>query len=233
MSISDHPPKTVQGALIQLFPEQGLVGIGNMIPIIVQFDLNPETLTREYTPWKAETERGAPVPGAGVQPFTVPEKFSQFKIELDPIAAKASLIPTNMLTVEARLSALRKMISPSKGLVEDLLISVKDLVGQGDEHYDPPEIAPIFLWLGVRIILPVQIESLTITEHQHDVLYFPTRATVTMDLTVMTPDRFRCSDSIFADIAIAAYNYTKAQQDLTAIASTLDISPLWRLVAPA
>jgi hypothetical protein len=72
----------------------------------------------------------------------------------------------------------------------------------------------------------------SVVEHQHDVLYYPIRATVTMDLKVMTPDQFRCSNSTVAEIAIAAYEYTRAQRDLAAIVSTADLSPLWRLVAP-
>ena len=231
MSYSEPPVQTVQGALIQLFPGKGLAGIANAYPNIVQFDVNPDTLTRSYTPWQPETQAGAPAPGAAVQPVSVPEKFTGLSIILDPMAKTTSLIPANFLSVEARLSALRKMFQPAKGLVGDLLQTVGDLVG-ADMDYEPPEISPVILWLGTRIVLPVQMTKFDITEHQHDRMYYPTRATVSLDLQVQTPDKFRCMDSPVADIAVAAYNYTKAQQDLSAIASAADLSPLWRLVVP-
>ena len=231
MSFSDEPNKTIQGALVQLYPGNGLIGIANAIPNIVQFDINPNTLTRNYTTWKPETQTGAPSPGANVQPITVPESFKGFKIELDPYAAKTSLIPIHFATVEARISALRKMIRPSEGLIGDLVQSVADLVG-AETDYNPPEIAPIILWLGNRIVLPVQIDKFDVVEHQHDQLYYPVRASVTLDMTVITPDKFRCTDSPLAQIAIATYEYTKSLENLSAIASAADLSPLWRLVVP-
>lgn len=231
MSLTEQPEKTVQGALIQLFPGSGITGIANAIPNIVQFDINPNELVRTFTPWKVDTENNVPAPGAGVQPITVPEKFTDLKVILDPYAAKNSAIPINVLTVEARLAALRKMIEPSKGLLGDLVSSFSDLANI-EQDYTPPEIAPVILWLGTRIILPVQIESFVATEHQHDLLYYPMRATVSLSLNVMTPDQFRCANSVVAEIAIAAYEYTRLQQDLSAIVSAADISPLWRLIAP-
>lgn len=232
MSFSEAPVKSVRGALIQLNPGTGMAGIMNNIPNVVQFDINPETLTRSFTPWKAEAEGSAPSPGGPTQPIAVPQKFTGFEIKIDPYAAKNSLIPPNSFSVEARLAALRKMIEPTKGLIGDLLQSVSDLANTGPSDYTPPRIAPVILWLGARIILPVQIESFTITEHQHDALYYPIRATVALELKVLTPDYFRCADSDAAEIAIAAYEYTRVQGDLLAIANLADISPLWRLVAP-
>lgn len=233
MSVTSPPMKSVKGALIQIYPpKSGVVGIMNAMPNVVQFDINPETLTRSFTPWRAETEEGAPSPGAPVQPIEVPQKFTGFEITIDPYAAKESLIPPNSFSVEARLAALRKMMEPTKGLVGDLLQSVTDLGNTGVSDYKPPEIAPVILWLGARIILPVQIESFTITEHQHDALYYPIRATVAMDLKVLTPDHFRCADSVVAEIAIAAYEYTRLHSDALAIANIADLSPLWRLIVP-
>nr|DAI67546.1 MAG TPA: hypothetical protein [Caudoviricetes sp.] len=232
MSFSDPPIKSVKGAMIQLHPKSGMAGIMNNIPNVVQFDINPETLTRSFTPWKAEAEEGAPSPGAPVQPIEVPQKFTGFEIRIDPYAARNSLIPPNSFSVEARLAALRKMIEPSKGLAGDLLQSVADLANAGSSDYAPPEIAPVILWLGARIILPVQIESFTITESQHDALYYPIRASVAMDMKVLTPDYFRCSDSDAGEIAVAAYEYTRAQSDLLAVTNPADLSPLWRLIVP-
>lgn len=232
MSFADPPIKSVKGALIQFNPGTGMAGIMNNIPNVVQFDINPETLTRTFTPWKPEADGAAPSPGGPTQPITVPQKFSNFEIRIDPYAANSSLIPPNSFSVEARLAALRKMIEPTKGLIGDLLQSVSDLTNSGPSDYTPPRIAPVILWLGARIILPVQIETFTITEHQHDALYYPIRATVALELKVLTPDYFRCADSTVAEIAIAAYEYTRVQGDLLAIANLADISPLWRLIAP-
>ena len=232
MSLTEEPPKTVQGALIQLDPGKGIAGVQVPIPNIVQFDINPEDITRNFTPWKPETEQGAPAPGAGVQPITVPESIKGLKLILDPFAASTSLIPPNILTVEARLNALRKMIEPTEGIVGDLLTSVKDLVSLKDRDYERPEIAPVILWLGPRIILLVEFEAFDIVEHQHNALYYPIRATVTLNLKVITPDRFHCAKSVNAEIAIATYEYTRAQANLTSIANTIDPTPIWRLIVP-
>ena len=190
------------------------------------------TLDSSLQVWKAEADEGVPSPGGAIQPIEVPQKITGMEIKVDPHAAKGSLIPPNSFSVEARLAAMRKMIEPTKGLIGDLPQSVSDLASTGTADYDPPEIAPVILWLGARIILPVQVESFTITEQQHDALYYPIRASVTMDLKVLTPDHFRCSDSDAAEIAIAAYEYTHAQSDLLATLNLADLSPLWRLLAP-
>src|SRR5215469_4483992 len=144
-------PKIAKGALVQLLPD--IVGV---IPNIIVFQYNPETISRTLTPWDPsavdQTQRGSQAPT--VQPFEVQESFGTFRIELD---ATDDLEDGNALAqatgVETRLAALRKLTQASQGLLGDLIESAKSLVGAGEDEARRPTIAPILLVLGPRVIL--------------------------------------------------------------------------------
>jgi hypothetical protein len=75
----------------------------------------------------------------------------------------------------------------------------------------------LFVW-GPGRILPVRVTSFSVEETLYSPTLFPTQATVTLGLEVLTPDVFKCQSDITADLAIAAYNFTKLQEDALAVA---------------
>jgi len=223
-------PKIAKGALVQLLPD--IVGV---IPNIIVFQYNPETISRTLTPWDPsavdQTQRGSQAPT--VQPFEVQESFGTFRIELD---ATDDLEDGNALAqatgVETRLAALRKLTQASQGLLGDLIESAKSLVGAGEDEARRPTIAPILLVLGPRVILPVRVKTFQVEETLHSPAYYPLHATVTMGLEVLTPDAFRCQQDITGKIAVAAYNFTRLQEDANALLNTANNVDAIRALLP-
>jgi hypothetical protein len=94
----------------------------------------------------------------------------------DPVAGLFGIAPT--------LSTLELMTYPKGGGV---LKEVIGLLGTRKGHqFRPPENPPmvLFLW-GTQRVLPVNIDSMTITETAFDRLLNPIRATVAVSLTVI------------------------------------------------
>ena len=208
-------PKIAKGALVQLLPD--IIGV---IPNIIVFQYNPETITRTLTPWDPfavdQTQRGSQAPT--VQPFEVQETFANFKIELDATDdLEDGKDIAGATGIETRLAALRKLTQASQGLIGDLIESAKSLVGAGEDEARRPTVAPILLVLGPRIILPVRAKSFSVEETLFSPSYYPLHATVTMELEVLTPDVFRCSQDVTGKIAVAAYNFTRLQEDAAAL----------------
>jgi hypothetical protein len=208
-------PKIVKGALVQLL--QDIIGV---IPNIIVFQYNPTTLTRQLTPWDPlavdQTQRGSQAPT--VQPFDVQETFSNFKIELDATDdLEDGKVLAEATGIETRLAALRKLTQASQGLLGDLIESAKSLVGAAEDEASRPTVAPILLVLGPRLILPVRVKTFSVEETLFSPAYYPLHATVTMELEVLTPDVFRCREDIAGKIAIAAYEFTRLQEDANAL----------------
>jgi hypothetical protein len=208
-------PRIAKGAFVQLLSD--VIGI---IPNIVVFQYNPETISRTLTPWNPfavdQAQRGSQAPT--VQPFDVPESFGSLVIELDATDDLEDGNPIATLTgIETRLAALRKLTQASAGLVGDLIASAKSLVGAGEEEARRPTVAPILLILGPRVILPVRVTTFQVQEKAHLPSYYPLQATVTLGLEVLTPDAFRCQQDIAGKIAVAAYEFTRLQEDANAL----------------
>ena len=82
----------------------------------------------------------------------------------------------------------------------------------------------LFVW-GPGRILPVRVTSFSVEESLFAPSLHPTQATVSLGLEVLTPDAFKCQKDITADLAVAAFNFTKLQDDTLAaahIANNLD-----------
>lgn len=208
-------PKIAKGAFVQLLTD--IVGI---IPNIVVFQYNPESISRTLTPWNPfavdQTQRGSQAPT--VQPFDVAESFSSFRIELDATDDLEDGNPLAVATgIETRLAAIRKLTQASQGLIGDLIASAKSLVGAGEDEAHRPTVAPILLVLGPRLILPVRVTSFQVEEKAHLPTYYPLQAVVTLGLEVLTPDSFRCQQDIAGKIAVAAYQFTRLQEDANAL----------------
>src|SRR5262249_31359507 len=94
----------------------------------------------------------------------------------NPIAVASGILPA--------LSALELLLVPKSSLTIDLFSQS----GQKKPHKHPPEKLPaiLFFWGPFRI-LPVKINSLSITETEYDPMLNPVRAEVSVNLQVCTP----------------------------------------------
>lgn len=208
-------PKFQKGALVQLVKD--IVGL---VPNVIPFQYNPEKLSRTLTPWNPfetdQTQRGAQAPT--VQPFDPKESFNLI-LEVD---ATDGMEDDNPVTVTAgiadRLAALKKLTLPTEGPVGDLIASASALAGRASAQAVRPTVPVVLFVWGPGRILPVRVTSFSVEETLYSPTLFPTQATVTLGLEVLTPDVFKCQSDITADLAIAAYNFTRLQEDALAAA---------------
>ena len=208
-------PRFEKGALVQLV--KGLLGV---VPNVIPFQYNPEKLSHTLTTWNPfevdQTQRGAQAPT--VQPFDPKEAFN-LTLEVDATNDLEDDNPVaKRVGVADRLAALKKLTLPTEGLIGDLLASARALVGKASKHAVRPTVPVVLFVWGPGRILPVRVTSFSVEETLFSPSLFPIQATVTLGLEVLTPDVFKCQHDITADIAVAAYNFTKLQEDTLAAA---------------
>ena len=212
----------LKGALI----EYGSDFLGPL-PNVILFQFNPETLTRNI--------QIPPRPSGGTARETTQagepsvEKIT-FKAEFD---AADGLNTNNVLArtmgVGPRLAALEKMVHPSN-IIGGLIGAAMDAVGKalnpaggkkGGRQPIPRENYPriLFIWGPFRV-LPVVIESMSITEQQYDFLLNPVRAEVSIGLAVNEIDV--CSDDIVAKGALKYSSAAKEAQAIANLANTIE-----------
>ena len=207
-------PYLLRGALV----EYGVNLIGP-IPNIVIFQFNPESLTRNLQiPQRPSGTGSRETSQAGEHPvehITLTAHFSA----ADQLAGNNPL--ARAFGVGPRLAALEKMARPagSGGLLGKALDAVGDLLGGGGEaevtQPIPRETYPrvLFIW-GLTRVLPVVIDSLTITEQEYDFILNPVRAEVSLGLSVIIPDPLGDDD-----IAKGAREYSDLARDVQAVAN--------------
>ncbi len=213
-------PLLLKGALIELTdPFLGLV------PNVIVFQYNPETITRSLTPWQPppEPEGGGEEVAPGLaQPYDPEEGFTlTLRVDAtDALAEPLSHPAAAVSGVADRLAALEQLLYPTgDSLLPDLGAA---LVGAltGDKPPEPRrEVPVILLFLGPGRIVPVRITSFQITEQQFSSTLYPIRAEVALGVRVLTPAAFEDPLTVPKELAIAAYRWTRGQKEVLAIAN--------------
>jgi hypothetical protein len=192
------------------------------LPNVVIFQFNPETLARNIQipprPTGAssrETSQAGEIP---VEKITLTAHFS----------AADKLNANNVLALAAgiapQLAALEKMVHPA-GKLSGMIGKAIDAIGSAipggkSEAAKPTQPIPrekypriLFIW-GTTRILPVTIDSMSITEQHFDNMLNPIQAEVAIGLSVITVDR--CSDDW---IGKGAQEYSQLIKDAQAMAN--------------
>jgi hypothetical protein len=206
----------IKGALV----EYGSDFLGPL-PNVVLFQFNPETLTRNI--------EIPPRPNGGAaRETTQAGEPSIEKISFKAQFSAADGMNTNnklarSMGVGPRLAALEKMVHPSNilgGLIGAGLKAVGGALGIGGGKGGGRQLIPrenypriLFIWGPFRV-LPVIIESMSITEQQYDFVLNPVQAEVSIGLAVNEIDI--CSDDI---VAKGALKYSSAAKEAQAIAN--------------
>jgi hypothetical protein len=168
-------PRLLKGAIVAIDPF-------NPLASVVVFQYNPETLTRNLEPQSAgagaspaAARRLKGAPHETITAELIVDATDQLEKE-DPVALRLGIYP--------QLSALEIAVFPKSSLV----IANTALSLLGTIEVIPPE-APLtlFVW-GAKRVVPVQIESLSITEEAYDVNLNPIRARVSVSLRILTYD---------------------------------------------
>lgn len=200
----------MRGALIEY--GSGFMG---PIPNVVIFQFNPETLTRTVQiPSRPTSGTARETTQAGepsIEKITLTAKFSA----ADEMGDNKVL--ARLFGIGTRLAALEKMVYPSNDLLAAIGAAL-GLGGGGDS--DPRQAMPrqkfpriLFIWGPFRI-LPVVLESMSITEQQYDFLLNPVQAEVSISMSVNAIDI--CSDD---DVGKGALKYSNMAKDAQAMAN--------------
>jgi len=145
----------------------------------IQFQYNPETLTRRLT---AQTASGNYDKSEAFRLKAPPEETISLEIEID---ATDKLEKADSDTVQngiyPKLAALELLLYPQS----EVVIANENLARRGIIEVVPPE-APLtlFVW-GTKRKLPVRLTSFSITEEAFDPNLNPILAKVSLELTVL------------------------------------------------
>lgn len=195
------------------------------LPNVVVFQFNPESLTRNIEipsrPTGAasrETNQAGEVP---VERITLTAHFSA----ADRLGQNDGL--ARLFGIGPQLAALEQMVRPTgkiSGMVGEVIDAIGDAIFGGGGGECPTQPIPreqypriLFIW-GLTRVLPVVIDSMSVTEQHFDPLLNPIQAEVTLGLSVMTVEP--CSDDNVARGALEYSTLKKEEQAITNLANT-------------
>src|SRR5215217_3821770 len=192
----------MRGALI----EYGSDLIGG-IPNVVIFQFNPESLSRTLQiPQRPTGATQRETTQAGEKTFESITFKAHFSAA-DQLADGKAL--AKLFGIGPQLAALEKMVLPSgkiAGLIGAAIDAIGDALGLGGGDDAPAQPIPrekypriLFIW-GLTRVLPVTIDSMSISELEYDSLLNPLRAEVDITLSVIAVDT--CSDDVLAKGAL-------------------------------
>jgi hypothetical protein len=226
-----NKPKILRGA----FVEYGL----SIPPLFVAFQFNPEQLTRNRSlTYSATNSTQTSAKGGSLRDFhkkeeyadlnklhddqfvTVQEEVISFIIRLD---ATDKLDEGDAITgqfgIAPQLSTLELMVLPKKeSLLGQELGSLLGSPGGFSFTRQPKPPLMLFVW-GRSRVLPVNINSLNITEILYSTDLTPTRATVNVNLTVIEGKS-------------PPYLYTKAMKEAVSALNLANITDIANVVIP-
>lgn len=200
------------------------------IPNVVIFQFNPETLTRSLQiPPRATSGTSRETTQAGepaIEKISLKASFSA----ADEFGDNKVL--ARLFGVGTRLAALEKMVHPASALSDLIGAAIgaaADAIGIGgdkDDGGEPRQVIPrekypriLFIWGPFRI-LPVVLESMSITEQQYDFLLNPIQAEVSISMAVNAIDK--CSDDEVGKGALWYSNLAKDAQAMANLANTAE-----------
>lgn len=213
----------LRGALI----EYGSDFLGPL-PNVVIFQFNPETMSRVIEvpsrPVGATARESSQAGDTPIERITIKAEFSAAeRLNDDDALARA-------FGIGPQLAALEKMVQPTNilgGLVGAAIDAIGSALGQGGTDAPtqpiPRETYPriLFIW-GLTRVLPVVIESMTITELQYDALLNPVQADVSIGMAVNHVDN--CSDDVIGRGALTYSTTAKETQAIMNLAETAQLA---------
>lgn len=177
-------PKLLKGALVA-YQSQLIPGI----PRVVVFQYNPESLTRTLhhrTPFPSGDEGTSMAEAREILQVTGPPRESiGLKVTLDAAdqlefpAANPEVVAAGLHPALATLELL--MYPPSRSILSNFL-----LARAGSRFITPMDLPLSLLVWGHARVVPVAVESFSVTEEAFDQLLNPIRAEVNLDLKVLT-----------------------------------------------
>lgn len=194
------------------------------IPNVVIFQFNPETLTRTVQIPSRPTSGTARETTQAGEPATEKITLKASFSAADEFGENKAL--ARLFGVGTRLAALEKMVYPSNDLLGAIGAAISGAFGLGGGKGDARQAMPrekypriLFIW-GIYRVLPVVLESMSITEQQYDFLLNPVQAEVSITMAVNANDK--CSDDNVAKGALTYSNMAKDAQAMANLANTAE-----------
>ena len=171
-------PKLTKGAIVGVDPL-------NPLASVIVFQYNPKSLSRRVDA-KTSGEGAAPtevlrLEGAPSETISINELEIDATDQLetgDAVAASMGIYP--------QLSALEMLLYPKSASV---ILNTALLLAGTIEVVPPAAPFTLFIW-GLKRVLPVRITGFTITEEEYDPALNPIRATVSLDMRVLSYNDF-------------------------------------------
>jgi hypothetical protein len=211
----------VRGALVQINKTFGVP-----TPNVIIFQYNPETLTHGWTPAEVDYQQAQ-----GMNPLAVrglPAESFTFTLVMDASDQIANGNPIAIASgIQARLAALEMLlfpapVSPDPAVLMTVVNGPPGLTPSLDGFSPtvPAGELPVvlFVWGAARVV-PVRVQSLSVSETLYDSLLNPTHAEASITLQVLTKQDLANSSGVTAAVARGAYSYTHASRRTLAIAN--------------
>ncbi len=174
MTTFPNSPRLLKGALLGLDP-------ANPLASVIQFQYNPETLSRTLKARTSPASGGAP--GEAMRLAGPPEESFKLDVVLDATDQMETADPvTAQLGIHPQLASLEMLLYPKSALV----IANEALLRLGTVEVIQPEAPLAILVWGVKRVLPVRLTGFSITEEMFDPNLNPIHAKVSLDLTVLS-----------------------------------------------
>jgi hypothetical protein len=183
MGSLSNSPRTIRGAILA-------VRTTSPLPRIVVFQYNPDTVTRTLRPRATPAEERV-APGDANRLAGAPVETFSMTVEIDATDQLEARNPVAAITgISPHLAALELLMYPP---VSDV-ISRAVLLAGGTVELSPPETPLTILVWGPSRVVPVQLDSLAITEQAFDQALNPTRASVELSAQVLSYNDLQVTD---------------------------------------
>lgn len=175
------------------------------VPNVIIFQYNPETLRHTLSQATAAQAAGSKTGSSPLAVAGPPSESFSFSLSMDVTDEIAS----QQVGIYPRLAALETLLHPVAGAP-----------AVGSQSAATPAQLPtvLFVW-GTGRILPVRLDSLTITEKLYDEELNPTHAEAQLELRVLTPSELESLSGPLAGLAKAAYTYSQRLREGLAVAN--------------
>lgn len=176
MSSLPNSPRLQKGALVGLDPM-------NPLASVIVFQYNPEKVTRSLAPQSAGTKAdGGTAPREALRLLGPPEETINLEVDIDATdQLEKAQPPTTTAGIHPQLAALEMLLYPKSALV----IANEILLRVGIIEVVPPETPMAVLVWGPKRVLPVRLNTLSITEEMFDPNLNPIHAKATLGLRVL------------------------------------------------
>jgi hypothetical protein len=175
MGQSPISPKLLKGAIVGL-------DLFNPLASLIIFQYNPENIRRTITPNAAGAQSGQAATSDALRLAGPPNETITADIELDATdQLETGSFPENVMGIHPVLASLEMLVYP-----KSLLVATNELLAAAGIIEIVPAEAPLtlFIW-GLARVVPVRMESFSITEEEFDTALNPIRARVGVQMRVL------------------------------------------------